>query len=295
MSTKNMSNEEIVGLIRSGSNVQENMLRLWQQNQRFIGKIAMCYKGYEEIEDLKQQGYIGLCRAVDGYNPDEGVPFIKYAAFWIRQSMSRYIQDYGNIVRIPIHTQNKITEYKKLCSNFELYYGRKSTDYEIRYLLGVSEEKLERIQSASLMAQIGSLDVPVGDDEEGSMYDLLPGQESPEDGIVESIQQEQLRETLWSMVDELPDQQPEVLRMRYQEGKTLKEIGENIGGSIEKARQIENKAIRGLRRPRRARVLRSLMYGDIYSKALKGNGVGHFNRTWTSSTEYAALELSEYE
>lgn len=286
-----MDNEQYVVRIKAGIDVADNMLQLWQQNQGFIAAIAKRFQGYEDKEDLMQQGYLGLSRAVDGYNPDEGVPFIKYAAFWIRQSMQRYIQDYGSIVRIPVHTQSKIREYKKLCSTFELYYGRSPLDYEISYFLGVSEESIESIKKASVMAQIGSLDVPVGDDEEGSMYDLLPGQESPEDGIVETIQQEQLRETLWSMVDELPDQQPEVLRMRYQEGKTLKEVGENIGGTVEKARQIEYKALRELRNPRRARVLQSLRNGQIYSMALMGNGVDHFNRTWTSSTEYAAMEL----
>lgn len=295
MSKEKYSNEQLVIRIKAGIDVAENMLQLWQQNQGFIAAIAKRFQGYEDKEDLMQQGYLGLSRAVDGYNPDEGVPFIKYAAFWIRQSMQRYIQDYGSIVRIPVHTQSKIREYKKLCSTFELYYGRKPLDYETSYFLGVSEESIESIKKASVMAQIGSLDVPVGDDEEGSMYDLLPGHECPEDDIVEKLQQEQIRDTLWSMVDQLQDQQPEVLRMRYQEGKTLKEVGENIGGTVEKARQIEYKALRELRNPCRARVLRSLMYGDIYSKALKGNGVGHFNRTWTSSTEYAALGLSEYE
>lgn len=286
-----MDNEQYVVRIKAGIDVADNMLQLWQQNQGFIASIAKRFQGYENKDDLMQQGYLGLSRAVDGYNPDEGVPFIKYAAFWIRQSMQRYIQDYGSIVRIPIHTQNKIREYKKLCSTFELYYGRKPTDYEIRYLLGVSEEKLERIKKASLMAQIGSLDVPVGEDEECSMYDLLPGQESPEEKIIDQLQQEQLRDTLWSMVDELPDQQPEVIRMRYQDDKTLKVIGDSIGCSVERARQIQSQALRGLRNPRRARVLRSLMYGQIYSMALMGNGVDHFNRTWTSSTEYAAMEL----
>lgn len=289
------SNEELVALIQGGVDVQDNLCQLWQQNQRFIGKIAMSYKGYEELDDLKQQGYIGLSKAVDRYNPDEGVPFINYAAFWIRQSMVRYIQDYGNTVRIPIHTQDKIREYKKLCSTFELYYGRKPLDYEMSYFLGVSEESIESIKKASVMAQIGSLDVPVGEDEECSMYDLLPGQESPEDDIVETIQQEQLRETLWNMVDDLPGQQAAVVRMRYQEGKTLQEISGQIGYCYQRAAQIQQQALRELRKPRRAKVLKSLVYDDVYANALSGNGVEHFNRTWTSSTERAAMKLAELE
>ena len=139
------------------------------------------------------------------------------------------------------------------------------------------------------MDDMGSLDVPIGEGEDGSMYDLLPGQEDPEGEILERMQQEQIRETLWGMVDELPGQQPAVIRMRYQEGKTLKEAGGRIGCTVNQASDIQHKALRAMREPRRANVLQALMYGDTYSKALKGNGVEHFNRTWTSSTEYAAL------
>ena len=140
------------------------------------------------------------------------------------------------------------------------------------------------------MSNIGSLDVPAGNDEECSMYDLLPGQESQEEDIVEKLQQEQLRDTLWSMVDELPDQQNVVIRMRYQQGATLKEAGEAAGLSVDQARQQQSKALRDLRGNRE---LWALRYGDTYNKALKGNGVEHFNRTWTSSTEYAAIKLME--
>ena len=86
-----LTNEQLVTLIRAGENEADNMLKLWQQNQGYIGKIAMSYQAYEDIEDLKQQGYIGLCHAVNSYRPDEGVLFMSYAAFWIRQSMQRYI------------------------------------------------------------------------------------------------------------------------------------------------------------------------------------------------------------
>lgn len=293
MSKGKCSNEQLVIRIKAGIDVADNMLQLWQQNQGFVATIAKRFRGYEDMEDLMQQGYIGLCQAVDGYNPDEGVPFINYAGYWIRQSMQRYIEDYGNIVRLPVHARNRVNKFKKLRNSFESYFGRKPTDDELEYYLGVSEEQLEHIRSSASMLQIGSLDVPVGEDEDGSMYDLLPGSESPEDEIVDHLQEEQLRETLWGMVDELPGQQPAVIRMRYQEGATLKETGEAAGLSVEQTRQLQNKALRSLREPRRARVLESLMYGEVYSRALRGCGMEHFNRTWTSSTERAALILAD--
>lgn len=292
MSKETCSNEQLVIRIKAGIDVADNMLQLWLQNQGYITSIAKRLQGYEDKEDLMQQGYIGLCNAVDGYNPDEGVLFLTYAGFWIRQSMQRYIEDCGSVVRISVHCRNRIREYEKFCRTFELYYGRKPTDGEIQLYLGISKEKLKDIRKAAQMSNIGSMDVHVGNDEECSMYDLLPGEESPEDGIIEKLQQEQLRDTLWNVVDDLPGQQSAVIRMRYQDGKTLKEAGDAVGLTVEQARQQQNKALRELRGNRE---LWALRYGDTYNRALKGNGVANFNRTWTSSTEYAALKLSESE
>lgn len=293
MSKEICSNEELVIQIKAGIDAAENMLQLWQQNQGFITAIAKRFQGYEDMEDLRQQGYIGLCQAVDNYNPDEDTLFMTYARFWIRQSMQRYIEDCGSVVRIPVNLRSKVGKYKKLTAAFLAQFGRNPSDEEYRSYLDISDGILEKLRQAITMEDMGSLDVPIGEGEDCSMYDLLPGQESPEAEIVDCLQQEQLRDTLWGMVDDLPGQQPAVIRMRYQEGKSLKETGEAVGFTIEYTRQQQNKALGALREPRRARVLRSLMYGDTYSKALKGNGVDSFNRTWTSSTERAALELTE--
>lgn len=123
-----MTNEQLVTLIKNGMDVSDNMLKLWQQNRGFIFKIASGYKGYEELEDLNQQGYIGLCHAVEGYRLEEDIPFINYAAFWIRQSIKRYIENCGSIVRIPSHEWQRQKKYKKLLHDFEAQTGRKPTD-----------------------------------------------------------------------------------------------------------------------------------------------------------------------
>lgn len=291
MSKEICSNEQLVIQIKAGIDVADNMLQLWQQNNGYIAAIAKRFRGYEDMEDLMQQGYIGLYRAVDGYNQEEGVSFINYAGYWIRQSMQRYIEDCGSVVRIPVNLRTKIGQYKKLTVSFQSKFGRKPTDQEACYYLGVGCERLEDIKKAVAMDNMGSLDVPIGESDECSMYDLLPGQEDLEETVIDRVQQEQLRDVLWSMVDELPGQQPAVIRMRYQDGKTLKETGEAAGITIERARQLQNKAIRGLRGKKELKVF---CYGeDIYSKSLKGNGVNSFNRTWTSSTERAALDLAE--
>ena len=295
MSKGKCSNEQLVIRIKAGIDVSDNMLQLWEQNRGFIATIAKKFCGYAEMDDLLQQGYLGLCQAVDAYDPDVGAPFVDYAAYWLRQNMQRYVMNCGCNARIPVQANVRARKYLKLCDAYEAHYGRKPTDRELERALGVSWNVLEDVKKSVAMLLIGSLDVPVGEDDGSSMYDLLPGQESPEDEIVDHLQEEQLRETLWDMVDELPGQQSTVIRMRYQEGATLKETGEAAGLSVEQTRQLQNKALRSLREPRRAKKLAPFLDEEIRSMAFVGNGAEHFNRTWTSSTERAAIALADLE
>lgn len=96
MGEENVTNEQLVAWIQAGVDVPDNMLRLWEQNRGYIALVAKNYQAFEDIEDLKQEGYIGLCRAVDEYKPQEGVAFMTYAGYWIRQRIySRAISGTG--------------------------------------------------------------------------------------------------------------------------------------------------------------------------------------------------------
>lgn len=288
-----MTNEQLVIRIKAGIDVSDNMLQLWEQNRGFVATVAKKFCGYAEMDDLMQEGYLGLCKAVDAYDPDEGAPFVNYAAYWLRQNMQRYVMNCGCNVRIPIHANVRARKYLKLCAAYEAKYGRKPTDRELERALGVSWNVLEDVKKSAAMLQIGSLDVPVGEDEDASLYDILPGQEDVEEAVTDRIQAEELRETLWTTVDELPEHQSKVLRMRYLGDQTFKKISEQVGRGYQRTVQIHNDALRQLRRPRYRKKLEPFLDREIYSSGLKGNGVGQFNRTWTSSTERAAIELSE--
>lgn len=294
-----MENEQLVLRIQAGDNVAENMLQLWQQNRGFIHKIVNQYKAYAEEEDLEQEGYLGLSAAVEHYNPDEGVTFLHYASFWIKQYMSRYIKSNGTI-RLPESMQGRIREYNKMVQKWQQNYHRKPTDGEICHFLEISWEMLENLRKAAQMVQIGSLDVPVGEEGDCSMYDLLPSAIDEEEQTIEKIQHEQLCAVLWPLVDSLLGQQPQVIRARYQERRTLADIAKEKGVTLDAIRQQEAKGLRELRKPSKSKLLRPFLPEDdrIYSMGLQGNGVGSFNRTWTSSTERAALrdwELEELE
>lgn len=298
-----MTNEQLAIRIKAGIDVANNMLQLWQQNRGFIHKIVNQYKAYAEEEDLEQEGYLGLSAAVVHYNPDEGVTFIHYASFWIKQYIARYIRGNGT-VRLPEFMQGRIREYNKMVQKWQQNYHRKPTDGEICHFLDFSWEMLENLKKAVQMAKIGSLDVPIGEDEDCSLYELIPGsideEEQVESMVLEKVQKEELCAVVWPLVDSLTDTQAKTIRARYQDNMTFREIAEDQGVSVEMARQRERQGLRELRKPSKSKLLRPFLPDDnrIYSMGLQGNGVGSFNRTWTSSTERAALrdwELEELE
>lgn len=136
--------------------------------------------------------------------------------------------------------------------------------------------------------------MPVGEETEKNLYDLLPCPTDSTEQSIDIIYAEQLRAVLWSMVDTLPGNEPEIIRKRYREELTFKEIGQQLGISVEAVRQWEKKGLRELRKPSKARILEGFLEdGRIYNSALYGNGVSCFNRTWTSSTERVALRALE--
>lgn len=285
-----MSNEELAVLIRAGVDVPENMAALYEQNKGMIAALAWKLRAYAELEDLRQEGYIGLCNAVDAWKPEGGASFIHYAVFWIRQAMQRYIENNGSCVRIPSGQQQRIRKYKKVCGQYLKLLGREPADWELCRLLSVSRDVLHHIQEDARKSQIGSLNAPLGEDGDLLLEDTIPDQRDDYAGVLDAVQQEELGAVLWPMVDSLGERQAQTLRARYQDGKTLKETGEALGCSLQQARVIETNALRTLRRPRYANRLRPFLYDDmVRSKGMQGTGAERFRQTWTSATERVAL------
>lgn len=287
-----MSNEELVIRIRAGVDRAQNMEKLYKQNRGMICKIASKYQSYAEYDDLLQEGFIGLCSAVDAWEPEGGASFIAYAVFWMRQAMQRYIENNGSCVRIPSGQQQKIWKYKKICAQYLTLLGRGPAEWELCRLLDVSRDALRRIREDARKGQIGSLSIPLGEDGELSLQDTIPDQRDDYAGVLDKIQQEELGAVLWPMVDSLEERQAKTLRARYQEGKTLKETGEALGCGLQQARSIEAKAMRTLRQPRYADRLRPFLYDEeLRSRAMHGTGAQRFRDTWISATEREALKM----
>ena len=289
-----MSNEQLVILIQDHINEADNMLELWENNRGFIYKMARQYSGYEDIEDLLQVGYIGLCEAVDHYNASEGVLFLSYASFWIRQAMRRHIVNNGSSLRIPEYMANHLFKYRRLLPEYEKKFGREPTRREIRALLGVSWEMLEGIEKAAVSSNPGSIDIPIEGTDGLTVADSVAAPDNLEKDMLDKIWQEELGAKIWPLVDSLPDEQPAVIRARFQEGKTLEETGAEIGLDRNRARSIENKALRTLRNSKYTKQLRPFIEDLAMPLAYRG-GTGAFRMTGTSSTERAVLKLLNWQ
>ena len=289
-----MSNEELAARVKAGTDVAEDMLQLWEQTRAFIHTVALRYQGYADLEDLEQEGYLALYDAVDGYEPESGCRFLTYAKHWMRQRMKRYIDNCCQTVRIPIHEQGRLRQYRKMANAFQVCLGRRPTEWEVIHNLNLDGKQRRDLESAMRAAQVGSLDAALQEDGDGgTVGDMVPGSTDVEADALDRLQQEQLQAVIWPMVDRLPGRQPDVIRKRYQDGMTLKEIGEAYGVNLNAIRQSELDGLRALRRSRDSGKLRAFLPELLEAQAYRHNGAREFDMTWESSTERVAMKLLE--
>ena len=285
-----MDNEQLVARIRAGEDVAKNMLELYNQNRGFIVKVAKRYQGFAEMEDLLQEGYIGLSEAVSRYDADKNSSFIHYAAFWIRQSMSRYVDNCGSVVRIPVQARGEIREYNRVVREYRKYYGEWPSDCALCRLLGVTREKLQEIRKSVQIGQMRSLsEVLGGDGEEFTLEDSIASDQDLEGDAIREADTAAMKRELWIAVDRLPGNLPEVIKKRFLDGRTLKEISQEWGVTYSKVHDIQNKALRTLRQPGISRKYRRYYEEYISAECCHHVGVESFQRTWTSEVEREVL------
>ena len=160
-----MTNEQLAARIRAGEDVAGNMDQLYDQVKDFIHSVAWKYKGLGELEDLEQEGFLALYDAIDHYEADQGVRFLSYAEYWIRQRMQRYLQMNSSCLRLPVNRQEAISRYKRFCSSFRLEHGREPSEAEISCELRLSVDQVRKVQQDDYMNHVRRLDAPVQDEE----------------------------------------------------------------------------------------------------------------------------------
>ena len=286
-----MNNEQIVLRVQTGENVADNMLLLWENNKGLICSIAHSFHVPGEYEDLCQQGYFGLDDAVRLYDHGAGASFAHYAAYWIYQSMSRYLEEKRGLIRLPSSMRLLVRQYNRVCSELSAVFGRNPSDRELCSALLINPERLREVKKAAAMDDPASLSAPLNDEDSKELGDLVADPRDLEEETTEKLFLEDLGRVLWDAVEELENDQREVITAFYRDGRTMRDISVRTGCDVAKCYRIHNKALQHLRGRNDVNIYHDTMngYNYYYDEGIKGVGVGRFNRTWTSATERAAI------
>jgi RNA polymerase primary sigma factor len=278
-----MTNEELVEQIQHGINVSQYMEQLYIQNKGFIFNVIKrycyaCQSDYGsvpiiEMDELMHEAYIGIVEAVDRYKPDQGANFLTYAESWIRQVVKRFLDNSGQVIRVPVHRQQEIYKYNQAAGYYLRNYNRIPDTWEYASWIGISPDGVKRLERFMFQGAVRSLDetVPGGEDDNLSFADVIPADVDIEEDVVEKLAAEQLREELWDIVAHvlMDKKKLQIFRMRFIDNMTMEQIGDRFHINKTAIDQALRYGLNLIRRNPRARDLGEEL--GIYSRDIPVN------------------------
>ena len=254
------ADEEIELAHRIAEGDQSAKNELVEANLRLVVSLARHYQGCGlSYQDLIQEGNIGLIKAAEKFDVSKGFRFSTYASWWIKQALSRAIADQSRTIRIPVHMTENINKFKKAERELLSQLNREPKIKEIADAMGISEKQAKEIQS--YIVEPTSLDIQVGDDDDTTIGSFVEDTHfvNPESAYIK----ESNGDVVNAVLDTLSDREANILRLRFgiggKKAMTLEEVGKEYGLTRERIRQIEAKALRKLRHPSRANILKECM------------------------------------
>jgi RNA polymerase primary sigma factor len=212
-------------------------------NLRLVVAQARRYQGHGlPMEDLVQEGMLGLIRAVEKFDWRRGFKFSTYGTLWIRQAIQRGLQNHGRTIRVPVHVAQRQVKVRKIEADLSTRLSREPTDEEIAEVAKLSVEEVNELRELS--RGLASLDHSISEDGETALGDLLA---SDRPGPVEEVAASDRDERLSSAIDKLPAVERNVIRLRFglagDGPRTLRQTGSELGFSAERARELEERAL----------------------------------------------------